>query len=288
MQPEDVKHVQAGSIAICPGYFITMDHATDDIVLCIRGAEREGPAEGLAEALSPKEPLLGGNAHAGLLKRAKGLVECASQTLTRLSSESPRKGLAVVGHGVGGGIATLATILLSADGCPFAKLMATGKVKCYAFAPSPSFEPLWALPAWVHGSTYSFIYNMDCVPRACIGTVTKLYLALQSIDELPLSAERRLAYLRGECEMPYILPDYTDVPQAMADIVGNSLFVVGTIVALFPAEHDMMRCEVAAPHMVDRILLHPDMVHDHAMSCLEQAFFRLGSQFGTMDGCAIS
>jgi len=223
-----------------------------------------------------------------MLESAKLVVECTVKMMTRLSQEFPRKGIAIVGHSVGGGIASLATILYCAEGCAFAKLMATGKVKCYAFAPPPTFEPLWALPAWVHGSTYSFIYNVDCVPRACMGTLSKLYLALRHVDDLPLSAERRLAFIRGEVELDYVLPDYLDLPQDLAALVG-SLFAVGTIVSLYKGDKGETRCELAAPHMMDRLLLHPDMVHDHSISCLEQAFEEFGTQVNnSSEGCVVS
>lgn len=204
-----------------------------------------------------------------------------------LLQEAPRKGIAVVGHSIGGGVAALSTILLSADGCPLAKLMAAGKVKCYAFAPPPTFEPLWALPAWVHGSTYSFIYGMDCVPRTCMGTLAKLYVALKEVDQLPLSIEKRLAYIRDEAKIHDHLPDYVELPQELSAVAG-SLFAVGTIVVIYRGEDGRLHCEACAPHMADRILVHPDLVHDHAVSSYEQAFDDLRQQWGGVDGCVIS
>merc|ERR1712113_478961 len=168
-----------------------------------------------------------------------------------------------------------------------AKLMAAGKVKCYAFAPPPTFEPLWALPAWVHGCTYSFVHNMDCVPRTCMGTVAKLYLALKEVDQLPYSVEKRLGYIRDEAKLNDHLPDYVELSNEMNNSVG-SLFAVGTIIMIFKGEDGIMRCEAAAPHMTDRILVHPDLIHDHAVSCYEQAFDDLRTQWGTTDGCELS
>mmetsp|Transcript_97426 Transcript_97426/g.280366 ORF Transcript_97426/g.280366 Transcript_97426/m.280366 type:complete len:172 (+) Transcript_97426:326-841(+) len=171
--------------------------------------------------------------------------------------------------------------------------MAAGKVKCYCFAPPPVFEPLWALPAWVHGSTYSFVYNMDCVPRACLGTAAKLYMALKQADRLGISSERRLAYIRGECKLDTTLPDCVEVPQGEATGAGlASLFVVGTILAIYraPAEdgQEQVQCETAAPHMLDRLLLHPDMAQDHAISNLERAFEDLRDQARLGGGCVVS
>lgn len=285
LHTDDIKHVQQATMATCSSYYVAVDPETDDVVLCIRGAR--SAAEALAESVAPKESLLGGRAHAGMLDKAKLVVQSVMKIITRLSQESPRKGIAIVGHSVGGGVAALCTILLSADGCPFAKLMAAGKVKCYTFAPPPTFEPLWALPAWVHGSTYSFVFNMDCVPRTCLGTLAKLYLALKEVDQLPFTIEKRLAYIRDDAQIDEKLPDYMEIPHEMSASVG-SLFAVGTIIMIFRGEDSLMRCEAAAPHMTERILIHPDLIHDHAVSCYEQAFDDLRAQWGSTDSCVLS
>mmetsp|Transcript_9653 Transcript_9653/g.34335 ORF Transcript_9653/g.34335 Transcript_9653/m.34335 type:complete len:403 (-) Transcript_9653:67-1275(-) len=286
LRTEDIRHVtdNNNTLVMTPGYFVAIDTEFDDIVLTIRGAGRA--AEALADAVSPKEPLLGGSAHASLLEGARQVVDSSVKLLMRLSQEFPRKSIAIVGHSLGAGIASLVTVLLSSEGAPFAKLMATGKVKCFAFAPPPVFEPLWALPAWVHGCTYSFVYNMDCVPRTCMGTVSKLYMALKHVDGLPLAPERRLAYISGECQIDYVLPDYRELPANLGSAAG-SLFVVGTILALY-REGGQVRCEAVAPHMMDRLLLHPDMVHDHAVCCFEEAFEDLRLQVSDAEGCVLS
>lgn len=283
--PDDIKHVHMPPHPGAPAYFVSVDPESGDVVLCIRGAS--SAAEALSGAVAPKEALLGGRAHAGMLDAAKSVVEGVVKIIMQLSQESPRKGIAIVGHSVGGGVAALTTILLSADGCPFAKLMAAGKVKCYAFAPPPTFEPLWALPAWVHGSTYSFVFNMDCVPRTCLGTVAKLYLALKDVDQMPLSIERRLSFIRDDAKISNTLPDFLEIPQDIGTAF-SSLFAVGTIVLMYKGEDGLMRCEAAAPHMTDRILLHPDLLHDHSISCYMQAFDDLRSEWASSDKCVIS
>jgi len=224
--------------------------------------------------------------HAGFLELARMLVESALKPLMQLSQEHPRKGIVLVGHGKGAGVASIATILLCTEGCPFAKLMAAGKVKCYAFSPPPTFEPLWALPAWVHGCTYSFIHGMDLVPRTCAGTLAKLYLALEEVDELPISIERRLGYIRDEARLDSRLPDYAEMPTELQAAMG-SLFSTGTIVTLFKDKEGTMRCEATAPHMTDRLLVAPELVHDHAVGNYVQAFDDLRSQWGATPGCVL-
>lgn len=264
---EDVKYVHQPGNDQCPAFFLAIDPETNEIVLCIRGAETA--ANALSEVVCTKEPFLGGRAHSGILDAAKRVVEAAKEHIVQFSHESPRKSIAVVGHSLGAGAAIFATILLSGDGSPFSRLMASGKVKCFAFAPPPVFEPLWALPPWVHASTYTFVNNMDCVPRACLGTVSKLFLALKQVDALPMTPLRRLAFLRGDYKLEHQLPDYVEIPQELQQSLG-SLFGVGLIILFYKAD-GQMRCETITPHMTDRMLLHPDMVEDHEMASYEHA-----------------
>lgn len=278
----DVKHMQVGP---GPGFFISVDPESDDIVLCIRGPY--SAAEAISGAISTKEPLLGGMAHGGILQSARGLVDAALPLLMRLTSESPRKGIAIVGYSVAAGVGTLATVLMASEGCPLAKLMSTGRVKCYAFAPPPVFEPLWALPAWVHGSTYSFIYNMDCVPRTCMGTVAKLYCALREIDQQSVGVEDRIAFIRGEVDIVPHLPDAVDVPPEFSFAM-SSLHVIGSVIVLFQQEDGKLCCEHAVPHLTDRILLSPQLMSNHALKNYEQAFEDLRAQSGVSDACVVS
>lgn len=266
---DDIKlrHSPASSSA-CPHFFVATDPETSEIVLCIRGPATA--ADALPDVVCSKEPFLGGRAHSGILENAKLVVEAVKDHIVRLSQESPRKSVAIVGHSVGAGTAVLVTILLSGDGSPFSRLMQAAKVKCYAFAPPPIFEPLWALPPWVHASTYSFVNNMDCVPRACLGTVSKLFLAMKQVDALPMTSMQRLAFLRGDYELEHQLPDYVEIPQELQSSLG-SFFGVGMIILFYRGEDGTIQCETITPAMTDRILLHPDMVNDHLMTGYEQS-----------------
>mmetsp|Transcript_78220 Transcript_78220/g.205265 ORF Transcript_78220/g.205265 Transcript_78220/m.205265 type:complete len:399 (-) Transcript_78220:14-1210(-) len=267
IQGEDIKYVHQPT-GLCPHFFVAADPEGEDIVLCIRGTA--SAADALSDLACAKEPFMGGKVHSGILDSAQLVADAAKGHLMRLSQEMPRKSIAIVGHSLGAGAAILATVLLSAEGQPLSRLMAASKVKCYAFASPPVFEPHWALPPWVHASVYSFINNMDVVPRACLGTVSKLYLALKAVDALPLTPLQRLAYLRGDHDLEHNLPDFVEVPQDLQVPLG-SLFGVGKLILFYRGLDSMANCETVTPHMTDRILMHPNMIKDHMMVGYEQA-----------------
>mmetsp|Transcript_35979 Transcript_35979/g.92667 ORF Transcript_35979/g.92667 Transcript_35979/m.92667 type:complete len:399 (-) Transcript_35979:7-1203(-) len=267
IQADDVKYVHVPS-GVCPAFFVAADPEGEDIVLCIRGTANA--ADALNDLACAKESFMGGKVHAGILDAAELVADAARSHLTRLVQEAPRKSIAIVGHSIGAGTAILATVLLSMEGAPLSRLMAASKVKCYAFAAPPVFEPHWALPPWVHASVYSFVNNMDVVPRACLGTVSKLYLAMKAVDALPLTPLQRLAYLRGDHELEHHLPDYMEVPQDLQVALG-SLFGVGKLILFYRSLDSVAHCETVTPHMTDRILMHPNMIKDHMMVGYEQA-----------------
>mmetsp|Transcript_50393 Transcript_50393/g.157766 ORF Transcript_50393/g.157766 Transcript_50393/m.157766 type:complete len:399 (-) Transcript_50393:97-1293(-) len=268
--PEDIKFILEDSTGqgVFPSFFVADDPESDEIVLCIQGARTAGDA--LQEILCSKEPFMGGKVHSAILDKAKFVVRTVQDEMVRISRDSPRKGIAVVGHSLGAGIAILATILLCGDGSPFARFMAARKVKCFAFASPPTFEPLWALPPWVHASTYSFVHNMDCVPRACLGTLGKLLLAVKEVDSMSLSAVQRMLYLRGDYELTQTLPDYVEIPDSQQEALA-SLFGIGTIILLYRGIDSIIRCENCTPAMTDRLLMHPEMAADHLMASYEKA-----------------
>jgi len=190
-----------------------------------------------------------------------------------------------MGHSLGAGAAILATLLLCGDQRPLSRLMAASKVKCYAFAPPPTFEPLWALPPWVHASTYSFVHNMDCLPRACLGTVAKLYLAIRHVDALPLTTQQRVAYLRSDILLDHTLPDFVEIPAESQASLG-SIFGVGSIILLYKKD-GKMQCDTVSPHMTDRILMCPSMLSDHSISNYEHAIHEACNGPDAAAGCTI-
>jgi hypothetical protein len=269
LQAEDILHLHRSTSMQCPHFFVTQDPETTELALCVQSGLQED-SEAMRDAVSTKETFLGGRAHSEIANRAKQVVKSVKEVLSLMITEQPRRNVVVIGHGLAGGTAILAMTLLAGEDGPLRRHMAAGKVKCYAFAPPPIFEPLSALPSWVHDATYTFINNMDCVPRACLGTVSKLLLALQHVDALPLTTTERVAFLRGSYSLEEKLPDYVEAPQDYLVKLGT-LCLVGNIILLYQGELGEIHCETITPEMADRILIHPAMLKDHTMKGYEEA-----------------
>lgn len=266
LEPEDLVIVAGSEPGTNSGLLVASDPETNDVVVAIGGSD--STAQSLAGVACIKESFLGGNAHSGSVECARSISKCVQDRVVKLLQDNPRKGFAVVGYGLGGSAAVYVMALLCSEGSPLARLVAANKVRCFAFGSPPSFEPLWALPPWVQASTYTFVYNMDCVPRACLGTLGKLLLAVREVDKQPMTEQQRIVYLRGEFELPQTCPDHVELPSNLQEMIG-SLYCLGTIVTLYRGGDGKMRCETCAPTMLDRLLLHPDMASDHFITAYE-------------------
>merc|ERR1711865_75849 len=110
---------------------------------------------------------------------------------------------------------------------------------------------------------YSFIHNMDCIPRFCLGTGVKLLLAVKEVDELSMSLAERLAFLTSPRAEPP-LPDFLEIPTELQPKF-RSHHPAGTLIAFYPGEDGTFLCEELQPEMTDRLLLHKNMASDHSM-----------------------
>lgn len=268
LQAEDIRYLRVPSASKCPGLLVAVDSCGAEIVLCIWA---HMPAfEELTDIACVLEPFHRGSAHAGMLAYARSVVEDVQDAIISLSLEFPRKAIAIVGHGFGAGIAVLVMMLLAREGCPLSRAMRASRVQCFAFGPPPTFEPLWALPAWVRASTYAFVHGMDCVPRTCLSSVSRLFMAVKHVDSLPMTALQRLAFLQGSLDLEYPLPDNMDLPDDLGK-QPNSLLVVGTVILFYRGEDGEPRCDMVTPTLIHQLLVHRDMANDHIMPLYEQA-----------------
>lgn len=265
----DVRCLRTSFSPRRPAMMVAIDAARDTTVLGIS----VDTSQLLPDIASDVEPFCMGKAHAGLLEMARYVAEHVKELLVKLSLEFARNSIAITGHGFAAGVAVLAMMVLCVEGGPLCRSMQAGKVRCYAFGPPPTFKPLWALPGWVHSSTYSLVNHMDCTPRTCLQSIAGLLLAVSQVDTLPLSAFQRMAFIRGEVQLGVRLPSrmmYTAVNDDNA-VEAGSLSVVGTLLLLCRDADRRLRCDILKPEMLSQFLLHRDMANDHMMPLYEQA-----------------
>jgi len=178
-----------------PAYFIAVEAKARAINIVVRGTTTWHDIA--TDLTAHTEPLLGGQAHAGMLSAARGLLARELATLARLAGEHPGFALQCIGHSLGGGVASLLAILLRSDPSYAAALpCATFAVSIgYGVPPVVTLELATACGGYVT----TLVHNHDMVPRMCIANALTLYAELAlAADELIAGVEARTAALAAD------------------------------------------------------------------------------------------
>lgn len=165
--------------------------------------------------------------HTGMWKAAKAMVEfpsLISQIKEGLEAH-PGHQLVVLGHSLGGGIASLVACLLaeaptSSTG-PFvtnSRTIPGRKIICYGFEPAPAFEESLAIRS--KALTFSVVNKNDIVPSLCHGAILDFIIVAKKIKNDPvyhakiveeiitnsLKADAHLAYFRTIANEKKLVP----------------------------------------------------------------------------------
>lgn len=259
---DHIYHLESSEAVKRPNFFIAEDVITDTLVLAIRGTATV--ADAFTDCLCEEVPFLSGHAHGAIAENAQNVIEIAKPILVKLLEKSPDKKVVVTGHSLGAGTAVLTSLKLfskeSKDSIHDADL-----VDCFAFAPPSVFHPREKLPS--SPQIYSFINNMDCIPRCCLGTGVKFLLAIREVDQLEVSLVERLKLLASKSfPSEPKMPDYKDIPEDL-QAKYRSHHPAGNLILLYPnADNGLLCCEELEPEMTDRLLFHSSMASDHSMN----------------------
>jgi len=157
-----------------PAHFVAADPELRAIVIAVRGTLGASDALSNLAAEAVEVCLLGveGGAHAGMLAAAT-FVHCATAgALAGAAVSHPGWPVVVVGHSMGGGVATiLAALLVDSGGVD-----GLGRVSAICVGPAAVFTP--ALAEAVDPFVTSVVLGADCVPRLSVASVEGALLEL--------------------------------------------------------------------------------------------------------------
>ncbi|KAA8492585.1 hypothetical protein FVE85_8092 [Porphyridium purpureum] len=142
-----------------------------------------------------------GEAHAGFVRSAAALYAFKlDHYLNDLIALYPSYTLVVTGHSLGAGTATCLLMFMLHQNAKCRELAHAGRLKCYNFAPPPSFRPFdeegkGAFPSemaeLVHKCIFNFAHSDDIVPKLSVWSVVKVLDELVSIDSSDLLDGKR-------------------------------------------------------------------------------------------------
>lgn len=164
---EDVLFYQFESKLYKPAHLMAVDHRTRSVVLAIRGSFELKDA--LTDVVAVYQEFQCSNgekivAHSGMLRAAQWVVDDMAGALdlaTRRFGYSP----VFVGHSLGAGVATIASIMLK-DRFP--------DLKVYAFGPPCSVDKRTASSQWCREHIISVVNGNDLVSRLSIGSISDM------------------------------------------------------------------------------------------------------------------
>lgn len=267
----------------CPSFFAAADKGTGEIVVSICGVATM--PEAITEAVGETTPFLNGAANEALLAKSSQLLQQAQEPLQKALEGNAKGAVSFVGHGIGGGIAALATVQAFGEGSFLQKFATAGRVKCYAFGPPPTFEPANKVPPKCAAAIYTFVNNMDCIPRASLGSIGKLLQAVRKVDALQYETGDRVQLLKADSETTQEeLPDFEELPDELKPEL-TSLYGLGTVLVLYKNGDGKRICEKVSADTMDRILMHPGMIDDHLMIGYEEAISETFLQLNSNKGC---
>lgn len=257
---ENIHHLHKTKAVACPNFLIATDPVTDTLVLAIRGTA--SAADALTDCLCQETDFLGAKAHGAISQSTAGLVKTARPILAELLEKSNKK-VVVTGHSLGAGTSVLVTLSLFSEASSDS-LHKPDLVECFAFAPPPVFYPRTKLPE--EPQIYSFINNMDVIPRLCLGTGTKLCLAIKEVDSMDMNLAGRLKFMTAFPSEPK-LPDFMEIRDDLMEKY-HLHDPAGKLILLYPdgGEGGKYVCDELTPDLTDRILLHKRMASDHSMN----------------------
>eukprot|EP00917_Polyrhabdina_sp_WS-2016_P032141 GHVP01068555.1.p1 GENE.GHVP01068555.1~~GHVP01068555.1.p1 ORF type:complete len:533 (-),score=112.09 GHVP01068555.1:755-2353(-) len=159
-----------------PKYIVYRDKKLNGIVISIRGT-LDGK-DMLTDLSYEYEDFKDGYAHKGILKSAKWVYNDISTVIPILCKQEEIKKLYIVGHSLGGGVASLLTVMMAED---ITEELEDVSINCFTFGSAPSMSKNIS-DRHLH-RIESFIFRSDIVPCLSYGSILELWEILIIIGE---------------------------------------------------------------------------------------------------------
>ncbi|KAJ3352499.1 hypothetical protein GGF32_003670 [Allomyces javanicus] len=216
-----------------PCFFVARDRSENAIVVSIRGTR--STMDAITDLVCEYSRMGDGLVHRGIKVAAEWLATTLDAPLrTWIELYKPDK-LVIVGHSLGGGTASLLTMLLADRQLPYLReIQPTLQLKCYAFAPPPACS-LNLARRYAH-LIDSFVLNNDVVARLSYGSVVDLRTSLlAAIAQVENHATEifKLLTKKNWVNNPSVQRKFDAITRARAALaesnINPKLYVAGTV-----------------------------------------------------------
>ena len=174
-----------------PRHAVFFDHLTQTVVVAIRGTA--SLKDVIIDSCAVPAPVMEGKGHGheGISEATQKLLETVVPALAKALEKRPGYKIVFTGHSLGAGMAIMAGLWLrhgnwSGSGSIDKSLTADviEDLHVYAFAPPPVFTPVDCLSESDTKNIYSFLNDIDVVPRCSLRTLEVTVNRMKKIDDV--------------------------------------------------------------------------------------------------------
>uniref|UniRef100_A0A7S4J055 sn-1-specific diacylglycerol lipase n=1 Tax=Odontella aurita TaxID=265563 RepID=A0A7S4J055_9STRA len=167
-----------------PSHFIALDRAHKDVVLSIRGTQSIHDV--IVDLICQSETFVSvfdrdetveGKVHNGFLKSAQRLAGTLHEVIKQILLENPEYSLVIVGHSLGGAIATLLTLLWARI-----PLFRERQIRAISFSSPCSVCSTLSRAPFTRRHITSVVFGDDIVSRLGLETFRELQCDIQALD----------------------------------------------------------------------------------------------------------
>ncbi|KAG0279950.1 hypothetical protein BGZ95_011773 [Linnemannia exigua] len=257
-----------------PSYYVALDRATNSIVLAIRGTM--SAFDTLTDLVCEYQQWKGGLVHGGMKTSADWFMANLVPQLVAYISKHKVSALNIVGHSLGGGTASILTMMLLDHQHEFQSLMnGHFRIQCHAFAPACSVSKDLADRYRDHIRCY--VYEDDIVSRLSYGSMMDVKTMMLGAVEAAAHMGLTKVFLTGTDEdWKSTLDTVSEVRQQIknAAIQNPKLYIAGAVFQLWRHldEHDCVEMKPASNRLCEEVLIKQAALSQHLLGILDNAF----------------
>ncbi|KAF9967080.1 hypothetical protein BGZ70_000176 [Mortierella alpina] len=257
-----------------PSYYVALDRATNSIVLAIRGTM--SAFDTLTDLVCEYQQWKGGLVHGGMKTSADWFMTHLVPQLVAYISKHKVSALNIVGHSLGGGTASILTMMLLDHQHEFQSMMnGNFRIRCHAFASACSVSKDLADRYRDHIRCY--VYEDDIVSRLSYGSMMDVKTMMLGAVEAASHMGLTKVFLTGTDEdWKPTMEAVSEVRQQIknAPIQHPKLYSAGAVFQLWrhPEEQDCVEMKPASNRLCEEVLIKPAALSQHLLGILDNAF----------------
>ncbi|KAG0366123.1 hypothetical protein BC939DRAFT_440813 [Gamsiella multidivaricata] len=257
-----------------PSYYVALDRATNSIVLAIRGTM--SAFDTLTDLVCEYQQWKGGLVHGGMKTSADWFMKNLVPQLVAYISKHKVSALNIVGHSLGGGTASILTMMLLDHQHEFQSMMkGQFRIQCHAFAPACSVSKDLADRYRDHIRCY--VYEDDIVSRLSYGSMMDVKTMMLGAVEAAAHMGLTKVFLTGtEEDWKPTLQAVSEVRQQIkaSAIQHPKLYIAGAVFQLWRhlEEQSCVEMKPASNRLCEEVLIKPAALSQHLLGILDNAF----------------